>query len=360
MIRIDEEILKNAVLGGTLLGGGSGGEKSEGEELGKLALSVGNPTLASIDELEEDDILITVSAVGAPAAKGQYVKPIHYVKAVELLERTGLKIAGLITSENAGRSTINGWFQSAILEIPVVDAPCNGRAHPTGLMGSMGLHKIKNYISKQAAVGGDYSKNRFIEMFICTNIFEASRVIRKVAVSAGGLIAIARNPITVSYARDNAAVGGISQAIEIGKIMRNAQRISTNHMIEMVLKFLRGSKITEGKIYEVELKTLGGFDVGNIKVRNGNNIYELTFCNEYMCLEHNGQRIATFPDLIATINLSTGVPLTTSEIKEGQEVAIIHIPKQNLKLGAGMKDPEIFKPIEEIINKNIIKYGGGN
>ncbi|GAI06762.1 unnamed protein product, partial [marine sediment metagenome] len=46
----------------------------------------------------------------------------------------------------------------------------------------------------------------------------------------------------------------------------------------------------------------------------------------------------------------------------GQNVAILHVPRQELKLGAGMKDPEIFKQIEEVIKKQIIKYSffGGN
>ena len=47
MIEIDEEIVKNAVLGGTLLGGGGGGSLKEGEKLGGLSLAVGIPALIS-------------------------------------------------------------------------------------------------------------------------------------------------------------------------------------------------------------------------------------------------------------------------------------------------------------------------
>ena len=82
----------------------------------------------------------------------------------------------------------------------------------------------------------------------------------------------------------------------------------------------------------------------------------MTFWNEYICLENKGQRIATFPNLIATINLKNGLPLPTAEAREGQNVAILYVPRQVLKLGAGMKDPEIFKQIEEATNKQIIKY----
>jgi DUF917 family protein len=362
MIEIDGEIVKNAVLGGTLLGGGGGGSLKEGEKLGELSLAVGTPTLISLDELREDAILVTISVVGSPAAKEQYLKPMHYVKAIHLIEEAGVKVDGLITCENGGLATLNGWFQSAVLEIPVVDAPCNGRAHPTGLMGSMGLHKSKGYVSKQAAVGGDRDKDRYLEINVAANIIEASRIIRQTAVSAGGLVGVARNPVTVKYARENAAVGGISQAIKLGKIMREAKEKGPEYMIDQATKFLKGRKIAEGRIEEVKIKTIGGFDIGNVIVRNKKELYELTFWNEYMCLENKGQRIATFPDLIATINLKTGLPLPTAEVREGQNIAILYVPRQELKLGAGMKDPEIFKQIEEATNKQIIKYSffGGN
>jgi len=362
MIAINEETVKNAALGGALLGGGGGGNPKEGEKLGELSLAVGTPTLIDLDELRDDAILVTVSAVGAPAAKEQHLKPMHYVKAIQLIEKAGVKVEGLITCENGGLATLNGWFQSAMLGIPVVDAPCNGRAHPTGSMGSMGLHKSKSYVSMQAAVGGDRNEGRYLEIYIVTNIIEASRIIRQTAISAGGLVGVARNPVTVKYARENSAVGGISQAIELGRIMREAKEKNPKCMIERAVEFLRGRKLMEGKIQNVKLKTIGGFDIGNATVRDEKELYELTFWNEYMCLEKEGQRIGTFPDLIATIDLETGAPLPTAEVKEGQSVAILHIPRQELKLGSGMKDPEIFKQIEEITNKQIIKYSfsGGN
>lgn len=356
MIEIDEEMVKNAVLGGALLGGGGGGSLKEGEGLGKLSLVVGTPTLINLDELKDNAILVTVSAVGAPAAKEKHLKPIDYVKAIQLIEEAGVKVDGLITCENGGLATLNGWFQSAVLGIPVVDAPCNGRAHPTGSMGSIGLHRTRGYISKQTAVGGNPGEGRYLEIYIATGITEASRIIRQTAISAGGLVGVARNPVTVKYARKNTAVGGISQAIELGKIMREAKRKGPKYVVDQVVRFLKGRKIAEGRVEEVKIETIDGFDMGNIIVRDKNEIYKLMFWNEYMCLEKNKKRLGTFPDLIATIDLKTGFPLPTAEVRKGQNVVILHVPKQELKLGTGMKDPELFKQIEEVTKKQIIKY----
>ena len=39
---------------------------------------------------------------------------------------------------------------------------------------------------------------------------------------------------------------------------------------------------------------------------------QLTFWNEYATAEKDGKRLATFPDLIMTINAKTGEPVTTA------------------------------------------------
>ncbi len=352
MIEIDEEIIEAAAIGGGVLGGGGGGSIKEGIHIGKLALSIGEPKIASIEEISKDSTLITVSMVGAPTMKG-YVKPIHSIKAIELLQNIGMKIDGFISSENGGTSSLNGWFQSAVFGIPVVDAPCDGRAHPTALMGSMGLHKIKNYISIQSAVGGNLRTGKYIEILIKGNLIEISKFIRQASISAGGLVAVARNPISLSYIKENAAIGAITQAIEIGKAMLKAKKDGAKEMIEAASRTLNGKIVSEGIVKEVKLETKGGFDIGSVLIKSNNGVFLLTFWNEYMTLEINKKRIGTFPDLITTLSLENGLPIPSAEIKKGMKVAILHAPKENLKLGSGIKDPEILKEVEKSLRKRL-------
>lgn len=341
----------HAVLGGALLGGGGGGRPSEGKTIGNLAIQVGNPRLASIDEFDDDDLLVTVAMVGAPAAKERHVKPVHYVRALELLQtRLNQPIAAIITNENGPGTTVNGWLQAAMLSVPVVDAPCNGRAHPTGVMGSVGLHRQADYTSAQAAVGG--AADTYLEMVIESSLTAASAVVRDMSVRAGGLVAVARNPITARYAREHCAIGGISQAIELGEQMSKAQALGGAAIIQAALAYIGGEVVYEGKVTEVSLETKGGFDVGRVLV----DTTEITFWNEYMTLEHNGQRLATFPDLIMTVDRQTGAPIITAEIAVGQDVAVVKVPKEHLKLGAGMRDPQLFRAIEDAVGKPIVDY----
>ena len=351
---IDEKIVDYASLGGSFLGGGGGGSIDEGRLIGKLAVKMGRPKLIDIDDLPEHASIITVSAVGAPASQSKHTDPMDYVKAVEILKKEGVQADGIITSENGGFATLNGWLQSAVLNIPIIDAPCNGRAHPLGLMGSMGLHKIKNYISKQAAAGGDPREERYLEVYTSGSLDNASKIIRQAAVLSGGMVAVARNPVDVGYLRENAAIGALTQAIELGEIMCNAESLNTK--IKKILSYLNGEKISEGIIDVVALETTRGFDQGEVIVVTEDCEYELVFWNEYMCLNRAGNRIATFPDLIVTINLDTGLPLTSAEVKKGQNVAILYIQKENLRLGSGMKDNALHKEIEKITGKEILKY----
>ena len=96
-------------------------------------------TLMSVDELKPEDIIVNVSMVGAPSAKDTCCTVEHWKTVLKNFENaSGTSIAGFTSCENGGVSTSNGWVISALTGVPVIDAPSNGRAHPSGPMGSIG------------------------------------------------------------------------------------------------------------------------------------------------------------------------------------------------------------------------------
>ncbi|TVQ37271.1 MAG: DUF917 family protein [Spirochaetaceae bacterium] len=352
---LDQQSVTHAVLGGALLGGGGGGRVKDGRELGMLAVQAGMPRLVSLDELPDDGTIVTVSAVGAPAAKDQFMTPMQYTRAVQIFKERVGRIDGLISCENGGLATVNGWFQAAVLGIPVVDAPANGRAHPIGLMGSMGLHRDPDYLSSQAACGGDPQAGRYVELSVTASLPEAARIVRQASIAAGGLIGVARNPVSVAYARQNAAAGAISLAIELGRILDQAP--AGIAAAERAAERLGGSVLLpEASVKSVSLETVGGFDVGAVELTDRNGSYELTFWNEYMTLERGGERLGTFPDLLATIDLETRVPIPSADITEGMQVALLHVPGGKIPLGGGMRDPDLYRQVEEVLKKDIRNY----
>ncbi|MFD2170451.1 DUF917 domain-containing protein [Tumebacillus lipolyticus] len=347
-IALDSAMMEAAVYGGAVLGGGGGGWIEDGMETGRLALEVGSPQLYTADEMNDEDLLATVALVGAPAAEDQYVKPMHYVRALQLLEKTIQQpIKGIITNENGAGTTVNGWFQAAVTGLPVIDLPCNGRAHPTGTMGAMNLHQVDGYISHQAAVGG--KDERYHEVCVSGHLQQAAGLVRKLSVEAGGLVVVARNPISVSYAREHGAQGAILQAIEVGQALLSAKGEAA---IEAVCQKLGGRVITAGLVDEFELTTAGGFDVGRVVIKG----HEMTFWNEYMTLEHKGERLGTFPDLIMTLDAQTAKPIVSAALEKGQKLAVIHVPKERLILSATMRNRELLAAVESAVHKEILSY----
>jgi DUF917 family protein len=348
----DNGMVQAAAYGGAVLGGGGGGDIEMGLRLGRLALEAGRPRLVTLDEMEDQAMLVTVSAVGAPAATDQYLEPMHYVGALRLLMvHLDVPVAGLITNENGGSATLNGWFQSAVMGLPVVDAPCNGRAHPTGLMGAMGLNAVAGYVSRQAAVGGDPDTGRHVRMYVEGHLAPASRLVRQSAVEAGGVVAVARNPVTAAYARDNAAPGALQQALDVGQAFLGAG--SPLEAAEAVCDVLHGDLVCESRVLDVTLRTEGGFDVGHVELEGG---YALAFWNEYMTLEQHGQRLATFPDLITTLSAIEPRPISSAELQKDQQVLLLRVPRRHLRLGGGMRQPELFQVAEQALGKELIRY----
>ena len=349
----DLETLEALVYGGAILGGGGGGSMREGLRLIRLALELGTPKIVPLTDVDPDQWVVTVSAVGAPAAAHKFVKPMDYVHAVEkVADRLGGEVGGLIQNEMGGLASANGLIQSAVLGIPIIDAPCNGRAHPIALMGSLGLHKISNYRSIQAACGGNPDEGRRVELLVEGNINRCSAVVREGSVQAGGMVAVARNPVRAAVLKDKAAVGAVMETMKLGQSFGEAKRMGAS-IEEAVAQSLGGKVVAREKVTRVELTTKGGFDVGQV-ILSGD--YELAFWNEYILLEAGGRRLYTFPDLIATLDAATHQPVSTAQIAEGDEVFIIAAKKDRLILGEGMRDRDLYRQVEHAVGKPVASY----
>lgn len=355
--KLTKDLIEPLVIGGCILGGGGGGSMQSGREFAELAFELGTPSFVQLDHLKDNGgAVVTVSGVGAPAAKHQYVKPVDYLKAIELLESTsGVRPVALMTNENGGAATVNGLLQSAVTGIPILDAACNGRAHPTGIMGSMGLTELEDFESIQVGVGGKQGTEARVEMVVKGNIQSCAKMIRQAAVQAGGLVTVARNPVSIEYVKANGAIHAISHAVEVG--LANTRGNTPAEKIANVVSVLGGEIINEGTVRSFELTTIDGFDVGKFTLEADGGTYDLTFWNEYMSVDNqHGERLTTFPDLIMTFSAETGLPVTSAELAEGDQIVVITAPYQNLRLGGGMFTAKNYEIVEQVLNIEILPY----
>jgi hypothetical protein len=351
--KIDSVNGKYAVTGGKFLGGGGGGSDKEGFNTLEASLDLGEIVVKDIEDFDDDDIIVTASAVGSPASTEGYISVEQIIENYNLFKKIfGKDIKGIITNENGGHSTTNGWLLSAATGIPLIDAPCNGRAHPTGVMGSMGLEKVEGYKTIQTASGG--RNDNSITVFAEGTMDSAAKIIRQAAVEAGGLVTVIRNPAKAKYVKDNAAVKSLSQAVEIGEIFEESHNV--DEIIEKMEINFGLEIIARGTVSNCELVIEGGFDHGYVKIKDKKKEYKVTFWNEFMTADDKDNRLATFPDLIGCMEVGSGKVLSSAEIKKDDQVYIYKIPADKLILGSGMKNREQFKLIEKILNIEILDY----
>ena len=351
MFELTRENGQQMLLGGWFLGGGGGGLPEGGQEILELVLKTGPVRFVSLEDLAEEDLLVTASLVGSPASPDSCVAEHHYQQVYDsFCKADDRPIAAFVTNENGGHSITNGWMLAALTGRPMVDAACNGRAHPTGVMGAMGLHALPGDRSLQTAAGGKDARE--ISLTVTGTVEQTSAAVRNAATLAGGYVTVLRNPATVGYFRQNAAVGCISQAMEVGRVWQE-NREDADKLLAALGELLDCRVLGRGKVVDVTLNISGGFAVGLVTVDIPEGLLEVDFMNEYMTAQREGKRLGTFPDLLTFISLDKCVPICSAQIRAGQNVATVCVPKEQLKLGRGMFLPELFEPCEKAMGKKL-------
>lgn len=355
---LTEKDIEPAVRGGSVYAAGGGGWADHGRKLGLAAVSAGQPELVSIDELDENDWVATAAAIGAPASTTPWeMRGVDYVKAVRLLnEALGTPVAGLMVGQNGKSSTLNGWLPAVILGCKVVDAVGDIRAHPTGDMGSIGMAGSPEQMI-QTAVGGNRKQNRYIELVTRGATAKVSPILRTAADMSGGFIASARNPLRASYVARNAALGGISMALDLGHAILAAEPKGSSAVIDAIVERTGGSILVEGEIAAMDVRyTNEAFDIGTVTLGTGDRAVTLHVMNEYMAVEDvSGTRLASFPDVITTLS-ETAEPLSVGQLREGMRIHVLHVPKTVIPLGAGVLDPAVYPPCERAMGIELAKY----
>ncbi len=343
---IKREDVEALAIGGTILGGGGGGWLEMGRRDGNLALDIGKIELYNPEEADQDWSVITSAALGAPTEPGE-TKPMHFIKAAQLLRDAGVEFQGLIAAENGGQNSFGGWVIAAALGLPVVDTPGDGRAHPTALMGSMGLHKTKYDSVKVGVTEGS-------EIISWGKLETTGAAIRAQARYMKALVAMVRDPVPVSYTKKHGAPGAIKLAIDLGYEYLEAGDKSYDR-VKASTEFLEGELICKAEITKKTIEARGGFDVGLMNLQSKDAEWELSYVNEYMTLEKDDERLATFPDLMTTFN-EQGEPVTSAALEEGQIIYLVNVPKEKIPVGDGNKYSDAYTPIEDALGKPMVKY----
>lgn len=355
MRELTPEDALDAVWGGSVLACGGGGWVDHGMLMGDLATRVGRPVLCSADELSDDDLVVTVTAIGAPASPNWEIRPLDYVRALQLvMKELDAPVSAVMTAQNGSSTTLNGWIQSAVLGVKVLDAAGDVRAHPTGKLGALGLTTREGFETVQAVAGGNRQLCGGLELVVRGRVVATSDVLRDVCVRAGGFIAAARHPVEASFVREHAALGAVSYALALGAAMRRAGAGGgAEPVIEAAVAATGGRVVGRGVVTSVEpLRTEGGFDRGAFEIGG----HVVRFLNEYMTVDEGPRRIATYPDVIATLSLDDGRPVSIAQMKPGQEVALFVVDRERVPLSTSTRDRFALEEVEQIMGVELVRH----
>jgi DUF917 family protein len=107
-------------------------------------------------------------------------------------------------------------------------------------------------------------------------------------------------------------------------------RASKEDPIDAVLGITRGFRLFEGKIVDVERKTVSGFARGEARLEGINDSAGgsmlIQFQNENLVAIRDGEIVCSVPDLISLLDVDTGLPITTEYLRYGYGVVVVGMP----------------------------------
>ncbi len=324
-IRLED--MDKIALGGAFLGTGGGGDPYIGRLMSEQAIRENGPVkVLDVDALADDALVVPVAMMGAPTVLLEKLPRGDEAQAAltSLENYLGHKADAVFCIEAGGLNSTIPIAVAASAGLPIIDGDGMGRAFPELQMVSMTIHNI----AACPMVIADEKGNSLVLNTV--DNLSTEKFARVITVEMGGAALIALYPMTGAEAKKAVLRGSLSLIHSIGKIIYDEQSANRNPA-ERLKSELNGISLFEGRVIDVERRTEGGFARGTAKIEgigthDGDTLI-LRFQNEFLMAEtKQGEVRAMTPDLICLLDLETGSPITTEQIRYGFRVIVFGLP----------------------------------
>ncbi len=271
-------------------------------------------------DLADDDDVAVVSNMGAPLVGQERLTDPHTIaRAVTMMEEyLGRPFRAIMSLEIGGGNAIQPFMAAALLNRPVVDGDCMGRAFPEAQMTSFAIHDLQMYpltlvdVRDNAVVVARAASWKWME-----------RLSRTACVAVGSIAGTCKAPRTGKEIKDCAILYSTSKAIRIGQTVQAARRAHRDP-IEALIEAENGRLLFTGKIADVARRATEGFLRGTAKLDGlgafRGQRFELAFQNEFAVGWLDGVPTVTTPDLICVLDTVSGDAIGTETLRYGQRV----------------------------------------
>ncbi|MCP4179030.1 MAG: DUF917 domain-containing protein [bacterium] len=324
---LSEESIENISVGAAFLGSGGGGNPYYGKLLAIDNIKKRGPIkVIDIDELNDDDLIITSSGMGAPCVALEKVdNSFEYISAFQELEKhIGKKAKAVISIEMGGLNSLMPMIVASELNLPLVDGDSMERAFPELQMVSYTIHGIP----ETPLVLADEKGNTVLLKTI--DNFWTEKIARSVTSDMGGIAAVASFPINKKTLKNAFIPNSLSKAEKIGKIIRDSAKQNVNP-ISKLCEYTGAVELFKGKISDISNRIVKGFSRGNVVVESTHknkiiDLLSIDFQNEFLIAYKDNTPIGTTPDLIVLLDEETHEPVTTESLKYGIRVIVLGVP----------------------------------
>ncbi|MGJ8586079.1 MAG: DUF917 domain-containing protein [Marinosulfonomonas sp.] len=349
-------------MGGAFLGTGGGGDPYIGRLMAEQAIKANGPvSVLDVEALDDDALIVPVAMMGAPTVMLEKLpRGDEAMAALRSLESViGRKASAIFCIEAGGLNSTIPIAVAATAGLPIVDGDGMGRAFPELQMVSMTMFDIH-----ACPMAMSDEKGNALVLNTVDNL-STEKFARVITVEMGGAGMIALYPMTGAQAKQAILRGSLSLIANIGRIIRTEQAANQNPADRLATD-LKGMRLFEGRVCDVDRRTEGGFAKGQAKIE-GLDAYQgqsltLRFQNEFLMAERDdGTPCAMTPDLICLLDLETGQPITTEQMAYGYRVIVFGLPcdpKWRSAHGLELVGPKYFGydiPYEPIETLNATK-----
>lgn len=323
---IEVKDLDAIAVGAALYGTGGGGDPHIGKLLAQRSIREHGPTkLITLDELNDDDLIISVAMIGAPAVMlERLAETAPLIKALRELEaKLGRKASALFSAEVGGLNSVIPFSVATELGLPLVDADTMGRAFPKL---DMTLCTLQGIRAMPVALADEKGNGLLVDTIDNAHL---ERFVRSITMDMGGSCYSALYSMTVAQARKSLVQGSISMTQRAGKALFEAR---ARHLdpIAALVRVTGGHCLFKGKVTDLQRTIDGRWSKGEATVA-GLDEHEgrsatLLYQNEFLMARSGSRVLASTPDLICTVDMETGEPITAEQVRYGLRVAVLGLP----------------------------------
>ena len=334
---LNERDAKAIIYATALMGAGGGGSLAHGlyylntyAEKHEIAVK-----MISVDEMEDDTFAGVLAGMGSPVKFRESGTDflVESVTAYEGLKEKAAfmnrRLTNVFPIEYGAGNSFVPMLTSMECDAPFVDVDPCGRAVPALNTTPFAINGLATAPCVMSNGKGDKVIAEPVDPYDAVGL---ENLCRNVCVAFDMVMGIAGWITSKEQMKKFLVPGAYTKALQVGHILLDAIEKNLD-VSDEISKTVECRELWRGTLTKHELAVEKGFDFGRTYYEGiGEYVgrqFRIDYQNENLVAYEGDEALLTVPDLICTLNLDTGCPLTNAELEEGQNILVLAMPAPN-------------------------------